>query len=1226
MISMIYFFWTYRDKAVLFAGVLSVILSGYSCSENQTTGVKIAQSSFLPPVVHFLDTLPPPARTRLTDAPSPRVVTLNLPKKGIGIKNQSFWKNTGSSYSPPEVLEALPPLVHFTNLNTKDGLALDGVTCGFLDSRGRLWFGTGGGGVSCYDGMGFTNFGLSNGLASVAIMSIAEDKNGHLWFGGHEGGLSRFDGRKFTNYTTRDGLSGNAIHQILLDKKGELWFITFPKGVSRYDGLNFSILDTANGLPSNYVTAMAEDREGNLWFGFLNEGIYKYRNGQFIRISPESFTATTIYSIFEDSKGALWFGLLDAGLGRYHNDTFTLVNLGAEKEVIPVTAIEEDVHGHLWFSTLGSGVVRYTGEKFIKYTTEEGLAGNTISDMVNDQDGNLWFATMGNGLSRFNGDAIQVLSPGQGLPPQQCYSLIEDRTGKIWFVSDGGGLGNYDGQSFTYYTTKQGLISNYVNGLVEDRKGNIWFGTKGEGGLNRFDGKRITTYSTKQGLSSEYVSILTEDRDGNIWIGTFDRGACRFNGKEMVCYSTAQGLAHNMVLSILQDSRGHFWFGTAGGVSRFDGQTMTNFTTDQGLADNYINDIDEDQKGNFWFASQKGLGRYDGSGIINYRAQDGLPEDLVCNILEDEQGVLWIGSYQGFSSLQYKVRSDGQATQKLIGAGQMDMGNGTLKTYDPVFDVFNTKTGFPVIDMVDGAILEKKKNLPHGVLPDKGNIWALMGGGQIIQLNPKALKRKDTPREPYLKAVKIDDHAINWYDLGGQRRDSTLIAQQEVQVYGIPLEGKARDSLRGIFGSIRFDSISPDYPLPQNLVLPFVHNKIHFEFGAREISRNHMIRYQYMLEGYDKDWSPITAMPSAVYGNMTEGKYAFRLKARSPEGNWSEPLIYRFRVLPPWYRTWWAYALYLALAGSAIGGFVRYRYKSILKEKSRLEEQVQLRTAEVMTQKEEIASQRDHLEKSLTELKNTQDQLIHSAKMASLGELTAGIAHEIQNPLNFVNNFSEVNNELIKELIQEVNGGNLAEIQAIADNLAGNSEKINYHGKRAEAIVKGMLQHSRSDTGQKEPVDINPLCDEFLRLSYHGLRAKDKEFNAILETDFDPSAGKINIVAQDLGRVLLNLYNNALYAVNERKKKNFKDFEPKVVVRTRRSADQLFIHIADNGSGIPPQMVDKIFQPFFTTKPPGQGTGLGLSITYDVIKAHGGKIEVKSEEGRGTEFIIQLPV
>ncbi len=274
------------------------------------------------------------------------------------------------------------------------------------------------------------------------------------------------------------------------------------------------------------------------------------------------------------------------------------------------------------------------------------------------------------------------------------------------------------------------------------------------------------------------------------------------------------------------------------------------------------------------------------------------------------------------------------------------------------------------------------------------------------------------------------------------------------------------------------------------------------------------------------------------------------------------------------------------------------------------------------------------LEKTLKELKSTQSQLIQSEKMASLGELTAGIAHEIQNPLNFVNNFSEVNVELIDELTQELAVGNrhsdnYRKATEIAKDIKENEQKINHHGKRADAIVKGMLQHSRSSNGVKEPTDINALADEYLRLAYHGLRAKDKSFNATMKTDFDESIGSINMVPQDIGRVILNLITNAFYAVNERKTlrqaQGDSAYEPTVSVSTKKEGDKVLISVKDNGNGIPQKVLDKIFQPFFTTKPTGQGTGLGLSMSYDIVKAHGGELKVETQEGEGSVFLIQLP-
>jgi signal transduction histidine kinase len=263
-----------------------------------------------------------------------------------------------------------------------------------------------------------------------------------------------------------------------------------------------------------------------------------------------------------------------------------------------------------------------------------------------------------------------------------------------------------------------------------------------------------------------------------------------------------------------------------------------------------------------------------------------------------------------------------------------------------------------------------------------------------------------------------------------------------------------------------------------------------------------------------------------------------------------------------------------------------------------------------------LQKQKEEIQNTLGELKTTQNQLVQSAKMASLGELTAGIAHEIQNPLNFVNNFSEVSAELVDEMDEELDKGNVVEAKVISANIKQNLEKIRHHGKRTDFIVKGMLEHSRTSTGERQVTNINILADEFLKLSYHGLRAKDNSFNADLVTNFDPNLPKVNIVQQDIGRVLINLFSNAFYAVNQKAKTAGADYKPTVEVSTVKENGSILIKVKDNGSGISDAIKDKIMQPFFTTKPTGEGTGLGLSLSYDiVVKGHGGSIDVDTKEG-----------
>ncbi len=332
-------------------------------------------------------------------------------------------------------------------------------------------------------------------------------------------------------------------------------------------------------------------------------------------------------------------------------------------------------------------------------------------------------------------------------------------------------------------------------------------------------------------------------------------------------------------------------------------------------------------------------------------------------------------------------------------------------------------------------------------------------------------------------------------------------------------------------------------------------------------------------------------------------------------------------IAPDFYEKWRSYFGFAVLAAFV---WIYARWVNSKKQRKDLEVATRRNTEldRLVTERTaELTKQKNELQETVKLLQATQAQLIQQEKLASLGELTAGIAHEIQNPLNFVNNFSEVSMELIDEMEEELNKGDTAEAIAIATDIKQNLEKIIHHGKRADGIVKGMLQHSRSGGDTKEPTDINKLADEYLRLAYHGLRAKDKLFNAELVTHFSENLPLVGMISQDVGRVLLNLFNNAFYATQHKKATAGAGYKPTVELSTSLDGKNVRITVKDNGTGIPDAIKDKIMQPFFTTKPTGEGTGLGLSLSYDIIvKAHGGKIDIQSKEGEGAEFIILLPL
>ena len=599
----------------------------------------------------------------------------------------------------------------------------------------------------------------------------------------------------------------------------------------------------------------------------------------------------------------------------------------------------------------------------------------------------------------------------------------------------------------------------------------------------------------------------------------------------------------------------------------------------------------------------------------------------VGQIIEDKNGMLWIGSDNGINRLDKKT---GKFERYLAGTGTFSVNmfqdsEGNLWSpnsqglflYDKKEDRFNR-----FFDPQSELGLLQVSGMTED---DSKNVWFFSESG-IIRLNIIS-------KIPFYYGVNygISPHSLATWKHTFKSREGSIFIPNENGFYVFnPKELVVNPGFKIIITQILINSnpVLPGKESPAGipveeisaLDLTYNQNNISFNFAAIDYRDPATIKYSYMLEGFDNGWQevPDKKEKNSYYFNLRPGKYIYRIKAYTSDGTKAEKSV-TIEIHPPWWQTWWAFTAYALILILSVWGYIRWRTRSLQAEKIMLEGRVANRTRELKEEKELV-------ERTLTELKITQAQLIQSEKMASMGELTAGIAHEIQNPLNFVNNFSEINTELLGELKSELETGNTKEAIDIANNLADNEQKIVFHGKRADSIVKAMLLHSRSTTGQKEFTDINKLADEYLRLAYHGLRAKDKSFNTTMKTDFDPEVGNIKVVSQDIGRVLLNLYNNAFYAVAEKVKNHEAHYEPTVKVRTKKTGNKIEISVKDNGNGIPQNMLNKIFQPFFTTKPTGEGTGLGLSLSFDIVtKSHGGELKVDTEEGKFTVFTVCLP-
>ncbi len=1160
----------------------------YACTPKRT---EVTEQAFTVSLGRIIpDSVAPPIITKITAANAPKVIRALKPT----IVQLHYPAGVGVPY--------------FTNFNIADGLPQNYVLATTVDHEGNIWFATLAG-VSKYNGTSFTNYTTGNGLISDFTNGLFVDSKKNIWISSFFG-ISIYNGKYFINPsidTAFNNGSGEA-RNFTEDSNGAIWFGS-TNGLYQYKNDQYKKFTTADGLADSTINNIIKDKDGNLLIS-TNKGVSVF-NGQsftpYTKIAMKE--GKSPYLVYCDKNGNIWFDDRAGGLGKFDGTStkiFTAADGYTNGRIL--NQLTEDKQGNIWIANGTVGLTKFDGNNFLEYSTKSGLPSGNIMALTADELGNIWVGTP-NGAAKISYSYLSNLE----LPADESSNyIVIDEAGHKWTSGSGNGIGKYNSDQIAYYGKELLNHNSAITKPFIDHAGNIWFGIWDNhlkaGELIKFDGVYYTIYSKQQGIPTGSIENIFEDNLNNIWICGYG-GVTKLDGNACTNFESAQGLSVKGFHSSFQDSKHNYWFGSGdSGVYKFDGQSFTLYNKRDGLPHNFVNDITEDPLGNIWLATDGGAAKFDGHKFTTYRAAEGLG-NIVADVEPDSiNHIMWFNTILGLSSLQFDQ----------------------LEDKNPVFQHYNQRTGFHF-----------GFSIPRSLVVDKqGVVW---GGGSwsngIFRFDYKASKNfKQLPIS--INNILLDNKNIFWQSLkstGKQltEKDSLSRMNEMTLKFGKPLSNEDLATMSASFSKVKFDSVTAHDFLPAGLVIPYQNNNISFEFAVISPSFGKSTRYQYKLDGYSKDWSNLSNKTEAVFGNVKEGEYTFHLRGFSSFGNMSEA-SYTFKVMPPWWRAWWAYSAYALVLILGIYLFVLWRINALKKEKILLEQLVSIRTAE--------------LNQSLTHLKATQSQLIQSEKMASLGQLTAGIAHEIENPLNFVNNFSEVSNELMDEMNIELDKGDIEEAKAIGADIKQNLEKINHHGKRADLIVKGMLQHSIAGSGAKEPSNINGICTDYIRLALHGIKAKDKSFDAKLITDFDESIEKINIVPQEIGRVLINLLNNAFYAVNEKKNCSLTpkggtktidgllhSYEPTITVTTRRLSSPLGglsgelseavqITVTDNGIGIPENIVDKIFQPFFTTKPTGQGTGLGLSLSYDIVHAHGGELKVESKEDDGTKFIIQLPV
>ena len=1089
-----------------------------------------------------------------------------------------------------------------------DETLLVGIT---QDDRGYIWFADIGGGLFRYDGTEIQQYdakgGTDLGPSSNRSECITTDGK-NIWLGTFSSGLNKFDPdtRLFTHYnhdpTDPNSIRSDQIRTLAMDHDGMLWIGTI-RGMDKFDPKTetFTHVHTTDPdedlLREEHIRAMYVDSDGVLWVGssspFANEatvgGLFKIEvernNIEHYQSSDAENTLidSKVRAIFEDSRGTFWVGTAGDGLHTMDRETGTFTRFQFDPSD-PYKLSRSPINAESEFS-------------------------DHITFINEDDGGNIWIGTYSGGLSMYDPVTDEMSYYAESLPYAHkkiggsgFWSAHQAKDGVLWIGTWPFSASEEVLYSISTKSKKLDMITldnnSDIRSYVSDDDGGFYIGgSKGIWYEDKYGNKRtVTTFEDWENSSVQRPGAREMILKSNqLWVSTsFGLYHVNIITNEVTKYVhdplDPTTLSNNSIISIAQLNDDELLLGAENGLQIFNTKTkkckdLSIYETNESEPTiETIQDVLIDSKNRIWITLlYKGIRQVDlVSGQLTNYPLSRVGENILY-IFEDSNNNIWIGGQLGF----YSYNETTQQFERFIDK------NGIIKTDRVTYSItedhqkqlwFSSGNGMAKIDLKTRTTkyYGPSWGFHGGTLTTRGahtapNGDVILGDGSgYFRFSPDDLKIDGrTATIPF-----ISDYSIN-----------------ESKVANVNERLKSDKDGRALLG------------------LDHHENNFSFRVNYIDYSTSKEDRVlQYRLEGHDPNWRNIKSGERVLYYNLPSGNYSFQAKALDINGDWQEKVL-EISIQPPWWKTWWAYSLYAIctmLLGWVIQKSQRARTIRIEREKTR----------------ERELAQAKEIEKAYSELQATQAQLIQSEKMASLGELTAGIAHEIQNPLNFVNNFSDVNLELVDEINEELNEGNVNDIREILADLKSNTEKVVHHGKRADSIVKGMLQHSRSGTGEKVPTDINGLCDEYVRLAYHGLRAKDKSFNADYELNLDDRIGKINVVPQDFSRVILNIITNAFQACVEASRETNVDttYAPKVTCTTLSEDGRVIITISDNGLGIPDDIKEKIFQPFFTTKPTGQGTGLGLSLAYDIVKAHGGELTVESTEGEGSEFRIELPV
>jgi signal transduction histidine kinase/ligand-binding sensor domain-containing protein len=1085
------------------------------------------------------------------------------------------------TYMPPAVSDQ--DTYGFRYLSQDQNLPGTAVYALLEDRHGRIWIGTDNG-LAMLEGGEIKIFTAKEGLINNNITSLLESATGAIWIG-TDGGVDVFESGSFTHYGVEEGLSNNFVSSLLESATGAIW-IGSDGGVDVFQSDSFTHYGVEEGLSNNRVRSLLESATGAIWIG-IQGGVEVIESDSLIHYGvEEGLSSNLVLSLLESDSGAIWIGTYGGGVDVFQSGSF--IHYGMEEGLSSnyVVSLLESASGDIWIGTDGGGVDVVQSGRFLHYGEEEGLSYNGILSLLESSSGAIWIGTYGGGVDVFQSGSFIHYGMEEGLGNDFVVSLLESSSGAIWIGDNGGGLDVFESDSFFHYGTGEGLSDNYISSLLESTTGAIWIGSDG-GGIDVFESGSFTHYGTEQGLSNNYVTSLLEDDSKAIWIGTDGGGVNVFESGGFIHYGIEEGLSNNTVRGLMESATGAIWIGTDGGIDVFELGSFTHYGTQEGLSNNTIRSLLEDTSGAIWIGtSGGGVDVFESGDFTHYGTEEGLPDNAVLQLAMDSLGNVWAGTGKGL-------------TRFVASAEGYELTNWN-KTHGLKYMDFNSP-GNPMLFTQTDQVSKK------------GTMWS--GVGSVLTAYEPPLADTLKP-ELFLTGIDIGQKLVDWSKVSslkekmqakeGVNRDTLFFPNRDSVLLLSNFPPDTNSLTRAGIQWTGTEDLFPYY-LPLNLELPYDQNHLTFHYSGMKLNEEFDVVYRYMLEGLDTDWSPFTKEGKADYRNIPPGTYIFKVRARGRNFLWSEEERISFVVYAPWWLLWWVKLLWVALFITILYSIYKIRVNGLNQQKKNLEIEVGARTKEVELQRDEILIQAEELraanselENSLSNLKKTQNQLAHSDKMASLGVLSAGIGHEINNPLNFIQGGAHgIAGELSKDEINKTDINDLL--------------NIIYEGvKRAKEIVKSLSRFSRSGDDQMAECEVHEIID-------HCLVMLNNKFKHKVEVHKSYCSQKPLISGNDskLHQLFLNVLTNAEQAI---------DVNGNIYIDTSIENTNLIITIKDDGCGISDENLSKILDPFFTTKPPGEGTGLGLSITHNIIQEHGGEIAIKSKFNLGTEILMKMPV